>query len=221
LEKTFGAYVETDSNIPIAKGLKSSSVAANAITLATLAALNRHLDDLSVVNLGVDASMEAKVTITGAFDDACASYFGGVVFTNNLKRKLIKRVAVKDDFLVLIQVPREKSYTTSVNVDRLGPYRSLISMAFERALRGDLWSPFMLNGMVHSIAFGYNPRIAFQAMDKGAISAGLTGTGPSVAAIVPLDKVDLVKELFSSYEGDVIEAKINLKKAHVLMSTQS
>ena len=77
LEKSFGAKIKTLSNIPIAKGLKSSSVAANATALATTAALGKTLDDIEIVKLGVEAAFDAKVTVTGAFDDACASYFGG------------------------------------------------------------------------------------------------------------------------------------------------
>ena len=39
-------------NIPVAKGLKSSSAAANAVALATIAALGEKLDDMEIVNLG-------------------------------------------------------------------------------------------------------------------------------------------------------------------------
>ena len=69
LDNQFGAKVETTSNIPVARGLKSSSVAANAIALATTAALERSLDDVMVVKLGVDGALDAEVTITGAFDE--------------------------------------------------------------------------------------------------------------------------------------------------------
>jgi len=75
LERKFGAKVETWSNIPIARGLKSSSAAGNAVALATVAALEKHLDDITIVSIGVDGAIDANVTITGAFDDACASYF--------------------------------------------------------------------------------------------------------------------------------------------------
>ena len=90
----FGAEVKTWSNIPIARGLKSSSVAANAIALATVAALRKEVDDLTIVNLGVNGAIEAQVTITGAFDDACASYFGGIVVTDNFKRRIVKRFRI-------------------------------------------------------------------------------------------------------------------------------
>ena len=98
LENSFGAKIKTCSNIPIAKGLKSSSAAANAAALAATAALGKTLDDLELVKLGVDAAFDAKVTVTGAFDDACASYFGGVVVTDNLKREIVKQLPVNWKF---------------------------------------------------------------------------------------------------------------------------
>ncbi len=63
------------------------------MALATTAALGEMVDDFEIVNLGVDAAFDAKVTVTGAFDDACASYFGGVVVTDNLERKIVMQVA--------------------------------------------------------------------------------------------------------------------------------
>ena len=216
LEGKFGAKVETDSNIPIAKGLKSNSAASNAIALATLEALDKHVDDLSAINLGVDASLDAGVTVTGAFDDACASYYGGAVLTSNYERKILKKTDVRGDLVVLIHVPKEKSYTTAVNVEKLKPYENLLSLAFDRALRGDLWSPLILNGMINSIAFGYNPKTAFHAIDLGAIAAGLTGKGPALAAIVTPDKADAVRSFLSQIEGGLIESKINHERAHVI-----
>ncbi len=66
VENEFGAEVETESNIPIAKGLKSSSVASNALVLATIGALRKKVDDFTVLDFSVDASIKAKTTITGA-----------------------------------------------------------------------------------------------------------------------------------------------------------
>ena len=108
-EKRFGAKVKTWSNIPIAKGLKSSSAAANAVALATTAALGETQDDFRIINLGVDAAFDAKVTVTGAFDDACASYFGGVVITDNWNGKLLSSCRLPDDLVVLFHVPPKES----------------------------------------------------------------------------------------------------------------
>src|SRR5512135_2086235 len=101
VEKRFGATVKTNSNIPIARGLKSSSAAANAVVLATVTAMGETLADMEIVNLAVDAAFDAKVTVTGAFDDATASYFGGIVVTDNTNRKLLKRTIPPKDLQVL------------------------------------------------------------------------------------------------------------------------
>jgi len=34
------------------------------------------MNDIEMLNVGVDASIETKVSLTGAYDDACACYYG-------------------------------------------------------------------------------------------------------------------------------------------------
>jgi len=216
LERKFGAKVETLSNIPIARGMKSSSAAANAISLATVAALDKKLDDITIVKLGVDGAISAKVTITGAFDDACASYFGGVVVTDNLRRRIVKRFKVTEDLAVLFHVPAEKAYTISSDVRRMKGVASLVKIAYKEALKGNHWAALTLNGLIYSSALGYNPSIAMDALMAGALAAGLSGTGLAVTAIVPAEKKDLVKDAWQRYEGEIIEAQINHEKAKVV-----
>jgi shikimate kinase len=216
LKGKFGAKVDTWSNIPIARGLKSSSVAANAVTLATVAALNKTLDDLTILNLGVDAAIEAKVTITGAFDDACASYFGGVVVTDNLKRKIVKRFKVDEALTVLFYVPAKKVYTSGSDVQRMRTMASLVKTAYKQAVEGNFWSALTLNGLIYSSALEHNPSIAIDALEAGALAAGLSGTGPAVTAIVSEEKIDRVKDAWQMYEGDILQASLNHEKAKVV-----
>lgn len=212
----FGAEVKTWSNIPIARGLKSSSVAANAIALATVAALQKEIDDLTIINLGVEGAVEAKVTVTGAFDDACASYFGGIVITDNFKRKIVKRFKAPEDLKVLFHIPKAKVYTSSIKVEKLKTISPLVEIAYREALKGNFWRALTLNGLLYSSALGYDPSIAMDALTAGAMAAGLCGKGPAVTAVVAEDKVDKVKEALMKYEGEVIEAEINNEKARVL-----
>jgi len=216
LEKEFGAKVETRSNIPVARGLKSSSAAANAVALATTAALERSLEDVAVVKLGVDGAMDAKVTITGAFDDACASYFGGVIITDNLERRIIKRFELDEAPAVLFYVPAKKTYTADSNVKRMKTMASVVKVAYNEALNGNYWAALTLNGLIYSSALGYDLSLAVDALTAGALAAGLSGTGPAVTAIVPEDKVDLVKEVWQKREGEILEAQINQEKAKVV-----
>jgi len=216
LDNSFGAKVKTWSNIPIAKGLKSSSVAANAVAIAAIAALGKTLDDLGLVNLGVDAAFDAKVTITGAFDDACASYFGGVVITDNLNREIVKQLPLAEDLTVLFHVPPEKAYTADYNVRRLQTVKPLVEVAYKEALEGKVWEALTLNGLIYSSASGYNPSIAIDALAAGAVAAGLCGKGPAVTAVTPKERVESVKAALQKYGGEVLQAHLNQKKAKVL-----
>jgi len=216
VEEKFGAKVETLSNIPIARGMKSSSAAANAVALATVAALDKKLHDTTIMKLGVEGAIAAKVTITGAFDDACASFFGGIVVTDNLKRRIVKRFKITGDMTVLFYVPSEKAYTATSDVRRMKGLASLVKIAYREALKGNNWTALTLNGLIYSSALGYNPSIAIDALMAGALSAGLSGTGPAVTAIIHNEKKDLVKDAWQRYEGEILEAQINHEKAKVV-----
>jgi len=216
LEKCFGAKVKTESNIPAARGLKSSSVAANATAIATTSALGKKLCDLELIKIGVEAAFNAKVTVTGAFDDACASYFGGAIITDNIHQEIIKQQELPDDLLVMFHVPHQKAYTINTDLERLKTIRPLAELAFELALKGNLWHALTLNGLVYSAASNMNSRIAIDALAAGAVAAGLCGKGPAVAVVTPTICVDEVGEALQKYEGEIITAQFNRKKAKVL-----
>lgn len=216
LDKSFGANIKTWSNIPIAKGLKSSSVAANAAALATTAALDKMLPDLDIVNLGVDGAFDAKVTVTGAFDDASASFFGGIVITDNFNRQIVKQMQFTNDLVVLFHVPPEKAYTADSNVKRLQTIKPLVEVAYKEALKGKVWNALTLNGLIYSSASGYNPAIALDALAAGAVAAGLCGKGTAVTAVTPKDNIDSVKAALQKYNGDILQAQLNIEKAKVL-----
>ena len=211
-EKSFGAIVETVSNIPVAVGLKSSSAASNAVALASLHALGRKVSDVEIVRLGVQASFRAGVTLTGAFDDACACYFGGVVVTDNVKRSILKRFRPKA-MRVLIHVPKMKRYTRDVNPSSFRSIRPFIRAANRSALRGDYWNSMTLNGLLYSMALGYDTEATAMALESGAVAAGLSGKGPAVAAIVPASKKDNVRAAWRRIKGQVIETSFNFQKA--------
>ena len=216
VEKRFGAKVKTWSDIPIARGLKSSSAAANAVALATVVALGETLDDLTVVKLGVEAAFDAKVTVTGAFDDACASYFGGVVVTDNLKRKVVKRFTLPEGLAVLFHVPSRKVYTGDSDVDRLRLVKPLVQIAYKEAQKGNFWDALSLNGVIYSAALGYDASVALDALAAGALAAGLCGKGPAVTAVVADEKIDAVKQALQRHEGEVLQARLNHEKAKVV-----
>jgi len=212
-DKRFGAFVETYSNIPVAVGLKSSSAASNAVALASINVLGKKLSDIHIVKIGVEASLKAGVTLTGAFDDACACYFGGLVVTDNTRRRILKRFNPKNRSHVLVYVPNRKKYTKEVDESALKEYKPLAKLAHREVLRGSYWNALTLNGLVYSKAFGYDTRPIKEALNNGAIAAGLTGKGPAVAAIVQTPYLKRVRSAWNSLHGRVIETSFNFQKA--------
>ena len=93
-----GAKVATKSRIPIASGLKSSSAATNATVLATLDALGEKLEPIEVIKIGVQAALDAKVTITGKLPIRNSLLTGLVVhdqFVDELAQEVIRLGAVE------------------------------------------------------------------------------------------------------------------------------
>lgn len=215
LEKKYGARVKTSSDVPIAVGLSSSSAAANAAVLATLAALEKKLKPELTINLGVDAAFEAKTTVTGAFDDAAASYLGGGVITDNLERRVLKRFKVDPRLRVLIYLPPRRSYTSEIDVKRTKLIAKLVETVHERALDGNIFGGLTINGLLYSAALGHDSGSAIDALRLGALAAGLTGTGPAVVAICKPQNAGRIKDAWSNRPGKVIETKPSPEGAKV------
>jgi len=213
VDRRLGARVETSSTIPIAVGLKSSSAASNAIALATLKALGKKLSGLDIVKLGVDASIQAGVTKTGAFDDATACYFGGLILADNLRRRIVKRFCPRKEMRVLIHIPNKKAYTSGVDRRLLKPIAPLIQAAFREACDGNYWAAMTMNGLTYAELLGRDTTPAKLALEEGAIAAGLSGKGPATAAIVEPSSFDKVREAWRSLPGRIAATSINYETA--------
>jgi len=212
--RKYGAVVETESNIPIAVGLKSSSAASNAVVAATLTALGCKTDGIEIVRLAVRSSLRAGVTLTGAFDDACACYFGGLVVTDNRTCRILKRFRPsRRGNHVLLYVPKSKKYSGDIRKGSFKRITRLVDLTHQEALRSNYLLSLTLNGIAYSTILGYDMSPVNDALDAGAVAAGLSGKGPAIAAIVPDRKVEQVISAWNSYPGRIIETAFNLKEA--------
>ncbi|MCD6342033.1 MAG: shikimate kinase [Thaumarchaeota archaeon] len=213
-KKDVSARVKTSSNIPIGRGLKSSSAAANAVVLAACKALGLNLSSREVVNLSIDASIKAGVTVTGAFDDAYTSFFGGINIADNYRRQVLLRSDVPEDLSVLILVPDEKRYTRSIEVNALKNVRKICVKAMDLALSGKFWDAMTLNGVAISTALDMDPIPALEALRAGALGAGISGTGPAVAAVAPRSRAEKVSRVLERH-GRVLKCRPNNSSARV------
>ncbi|MGZ7159183.1 MAG: shikimate kinase [Methanobacterium sp.] len=209
-----GVSVKTFSDLPVASGLSSSSATSNAVTMATLLAISKEfsteykVNDFEIVNMAIDASLEAGVTITGAFDDASASFFGGLTITDNMKRKILRSWDMEKQN-ILIYMPNKKSITAQSDVERMKLLSPYVKLAFHEALNGDIYKALTLNGLLYCAALEYNPNIALDALSAGAIAAGLSGTGPSFVAITDDKSLDAVFNALNSYKGEVMHVEVD------------
>ncbi|MGZ7131823.1 MAG: shikimate kinase [Halobacteriota archaeon] len=208
-----GVHIVTRSEIPIASGLKSSSAAANAAVLALIEAFDVELEPLDIVKLGVLAARRAGVTVTGAFDDACASFFGGLVFTDNAHDVLLKRVEISA--AVLVYVPRSKAYSAKADVSRARLLAPWVETAYHLALDGEYEKAMVLNGVLYCAAFGFSPEPILSALAAGAQAATLSGTGPAYIALVDRSSLRTVKQAWEPLEGFVIETETSNRGAQI------
>jgi len=207
--------IKVKSEIPIGFGLKSSSAISNAVALACsgLAKEEEEVDDYAVLDAAVRASLDAKVSITGAYDDATACYFGGFTVTDNYSRRLIRREEAPENLYAIIFLPRNSSRRGDVR--RLSNLSDLFTDAFKLAEAGEYWKAMKLNGVLASAALGSTYLPVMAALERGALAAGVSGNGPSIAAVAYEDEVEDIKSALSKFEGMIIMSRINNQKASV------
>jgi shikimate kinase len=204
--------ISIESEIPSGYGLKSSSAVSNALALACNKIINEDINDYTVLDIAVRSSLDAKVTITGAYDDASACYFGGIVLTNNRTNKLLRRERAPDDVYAIIFLPKNPSRG---NVHKLAALSDLFSEALNLAERREYWKAMKLNGVLTSVILGTNYQTVLTAFEKGALAASTSGNGPSVAALAYKEEVESIRSVFSKSSYDILVSKLNNQKASV------
>ncbi|PSQ14848.1 shikimate kinase [Halobacteriales archaeon QS_8_69_73] len=194
-----GGHVRTESDVPIAAGLKSSSAAANATMLAALSALDA-ADELSrkaACRLGVDAARDAGVTVTGAFDDASASMLGGITVTDNDADELLRRD--EPGWEVLVYTPDERALSADADVSRCERVAPAADVVRELAVGGDYERAMCVNGLAFCAALGYPTEPLLEAMPEAA--ASLSGTGPSYTAVGDRETLCELETVWARREG--------------------
>ena len=193
-----GGLVRTESEVPMASGLKSSSAAANATVLATLDALDADLSREDAARIGVRAARDVGVTITGAFDDASASMLGGATVTDNAADELLRRDEVAWD--VLVWTPPERAFSADADVAvcrRIAPVAETVA---ELALAGRHAEAMTINGFAFCAALSFPTDPMLEALPDAA-GVSLSGTGPSFTAVGERDTLEALRDQWNQRQG--------------------
>ena len=201
------------SEIPIGYGLKSSSAVSNAVALAcNRLAKQDDIDDYEILEAAVRSSLDAKVSLTGAYDDATACYFGGFTVTDNYSRRLIRSEKAPENLTIAILLPRNR---IRGDIRKLSNLSDIFIEAFRLAEAGQYWKAMKLNGVLASAALSSRYAPVMAALENGALSASISGNGPSIAALAYDDEIEQIRLALSKFEGQIIVSKVNNQKADV------
>ena len=201
---------EIQSEIPIGQGLKSSAAVACAALRALDQASWTGLGDFEIVDMAVEAQKRAGCTITGSMDDAWASISCGWKLVDPsvpARESVLIEGDIEDDLEVIIGL-RGNRITSSDSID----FKSQTKL-FERALaslsNGSLLSAMSTNGMAVSAAMNDDDslRLCNSLIVRGALAAGISGSGPAVAAICLTGSEDAAEILKDSCE-QVVRTRI-------------
>jgi len=176
LEKT-KIRISLESEIPTGYGLKSSSAISSAVALACAKIFRPKWSDNQILLAGVDASIESRVSITGAYDDACGCYYGGYAVTDNYKRKIIKSEKGPRNLISIIFIPKSRKRGNVKNLKNLSP---IFEQAWNLARNSDYWNAMILNGIATSTILNSDPKLITDLVEKGALGASVSGNGPEI-----------------------------------------
>ena len=204
--------VSLDSEIPAGYGLKSSSAISSAVALACARVFRPRLTDRQILLAGINASIESKVSITGAYDDACSCYYGGFNVTDNAKRRRVTFGKAPSSMTAVIYIPRKRKRG---NIKSLKTLSSVFGNAWVMARNARYWDAMTINGLAAAAVLGQDSGIIADLIGHGAAGASMSGNGPAIAAVVRKGSESGVKRVFAKLDGTTIISEISNVKAHV------
>jgi shikimate kinase len=203
--------VWVDSQVPVGCGLKSSSAVSTAVAMACSNVFDLDVPEKKLLAAGMDASIRSGVSITGAYDDVCGCYYGGINLAYNYKAIRFRRDRISSDLKVVLFIPNNRTRKNPRNLKKMA---HVLDAAWRLAKDGRYWDAMLMNGLAVSPILGPDPYILNMLLNAGAVGASLSGNGPTIAAVVYGGEVRDVEKVFQTLPGHTIITAINNTKAY-------
>lgn len=174
--------VTVKSSIPTANGLKSSS----ALTMSIMAGVFRMngitLEDDDLLDLASDVSIYNHTSITGAMDDLCSSYYGGLCLTDNFNRRVLMRDPVRELPVIIAATTRRRRTESLKKYDFTGMAENS-KVIQNLVMDGRFMEAMALNGLSYGSMFGMKMSAIGHLLRSGALYASQSGKGPAVFGV--------------------------------------
>jgi shikimate kinase len=203
------AVLDLRSEIPVAKGLKSSSAVSTATILAVTRAAGRELTSLAVAQLAAKVGRSVGVSATGALDDALAGLRPGFVVTDNRRDTLLAEGAPDPSWAAVVYLPPGqhppapslRTQFETAAVEGLEAVHAALAGRYPEAMR--------CNTLLVERLMGYRYAELRERIEKaGAVGVGVSGLGPALAALVPRDRQEAVLSCLPSDSGERFTADL-------------
>jgi shikimate kinase len=181
------------SAVPAGRGLKSSSAVSSAVILAVARATETEVTPVEVARISAQASIVARVSATGAFDDALAGLSVGIVVADNARGELLRTIPLDPALRVALYVPPRAHAASPTLKARFESEAVASSRAVRAAIDGDWKEAMRQNTELVERVMGYEySGVRSDLLHGGAVACGVTGLGPALAAVAHADRIEAV-----------------------------
>lgn len=222
LDSVMGVWIESgyprpddtgwrvSSEVPIGQGLKSSAALACAAAMALNEASWTALSDFDIVDIAVAAQRRAGCTITGSMDDAWAAISPGWKLVDPIQSSrdsVLLEGDIDEGLTVLIALRGPRS--AKVQSDSFSNQGKIFERAMASLSSGSVLSAMSVNGMAVAAATGDDEalRICNSVIARGAIAAGVSGSGPAIAIVCYEQGVEQLADFLTESNMRVIHSK--------------
>ena len=198
------------SEVPMGQGLKSSAALACAAAMALNEASWTALSDFDIVDIAVAAQRRAGCTITGSMDDAWAAISPGWKLVDPIQSSrdsVLLEGDIDEGLTVLIALRGSRS--AEVQSDSFSNQRKIFERAMASLSSGSVLSAMSANGMAVAAATGDDEalRICNSVIVRGAIAAGVSGSGPAIAIVCYEQGVEQLTDFLTDSDMRVIHSR--------------